>query len=72
MPALQTRPEPPRVEVTGVGLGAAADGPLDGLVADAHEVAVALTALRAHSGRRAVRIPAQAFGIVEDLGSYGA
>ena len=71
MTALQTRPEQLRVDLTAAA-GAAASGPLDGLVADAHEVAVALTALRAHSARRAVRIPAQAFDAVENMGSYGA
>jgi hypothetical protein len=67
MTALETRPEQLRVDRT-----TARSGPFDGLVDDAREVAVALTALRAHSERRAVRIPAQAFGIVEHLGSYGA
>ena len=67
MPALQTRPEQVRVDRTTPDAG-----PLDGLVSDAREVAVALTALRAHSARRAVRIPVQAFRAVEDLGSYGA
>ena len=67
MTALQTRPEQLRVDRTTPSTGA-----LDGLVSDAREVAVALTALQAHSRRRAVRIPAQAFHVVEDLGSYGA
>ncbi len=67
MPALETRPDQLQVAVIP-----ATASPLDDLVADAREVAVALTALRAHSGRRAVRIPRQAFDAVEDMGSYGA
>jgi hypothetical protein len=67
MTALQARPEQLQVDLT-----ASEDSPLDGLVADAREVAVALVALRTHSGRGAVRIPATAYGVVEDLGAYGA
>jgi hypothetical protein len=63
MTALEIRREPLDVVVE--------PGPLDGLVADAREVAVALAALRAHSGRRGVRIPTQAFRVVEALGTYG-
>jgi hypothetical protein len=43
-------------------------GPLDGLVADAHEVATAMAAL---SHGPTVRIPVQALRLVSDLGSYG-
>jgi hypothetical protein len=43
-------------------------GPLDDLVADAHEVAAAMAAM---PHERTVRIPAQAVDLVSDLGSYG-
>jgi hypothetical protein len=43
-------------------------GPLDGLVADAHEVATAMAAL---SHEPTVRIPVQALRLVSDLGTYG-
>jgi hypothetical protein len=43
-------------------------GPLDCLVADAHEVATAMAAL---SHGPTVRIPVQALRLVSDLGSYG-
>ena len=43
-------------------------GPLDSLVADAHEVATAMAAL---SHGPTVRIPVQALRLVSDLGSYG-
>ena len=43
-------------------------GPLDGLVADAQEVAAAMAAMPHES---TVRIPAQAVSLVSGLGSYG-
>jgi len=61
MTAVETRPE---VQVQ------ADAGPLDGLIADAREVALALATLQ-RRGRRGVRIPEQAVTLVEDLGTYG-
>ena len=63
MTALETRREPLDVVVE--------PGPLDGLVADAREVEKVLRALREGGRGRAVRIPAQALSLVEDLGTYG-
>jgi len=43
-------------------------GPLDSLVADAHEVAAAMAGM---SHESTVRIPVQALRLVRDLGAYG-
>ena len=63
MTALDARPE-----VTGPAAVPLPCGPLDGLVADAHEVAAAMAAL---PHEPTVHIPVQALRLVSDLGSYG-